>query len=161
MKIASLAQIKRELKDRPYEELIEITLRVAKFKRENKELLNYLLFESFDEENYKDELKIEIENEFAEINTTAVYFAKKSIRRILRIVVKHIKYSGSKQTEVELLIFFCQEMRKLKLPYRDSKVLQNLYFRQLSNIQKALEKLDEDLQFDYQSDYEEISKPLY
>ena len=77
------------------------------------------------------------------------------------MVTKHIKYSGIKQTEVELLIFFCQEMRKLKLPFHESKVLINLYNRQLQNIQKALNFLDEDLQFDYQVELEEIHKSLF
>lgn len=161
MKIASLSEIKRELKERSYEELVELCLRVAKYKRDNKGLLNYLLFEAYDEENFIDVLKSEIEIEFAEMNTSSVYLAKKSIRRILRMVTKHIKYSGSKQTEAELLIFFCQEMRKLKLPFYESKVLINLYNRQLQNIQKSLSFLDEDLQFDYQAELEEINKSLY
>lgn len=161
MKIASLSEIKRELKERSYEELVELCLRVAKYKRDNKGLLNYLLFEAYDEENFIDVLKSEIEIEFAEMNTSSVYLAKKSIRRILRMVTKHIKYSDSKQTEAELLIFFCQEMRKLKLPFHESKVLINLYNRQLQNIQKSLSFLDEDLQFDYQAELEEINKSLY
>ena len=161
MKIASLSEIKRELRERSHEELVDFCLRVAKFKRDNKGLLNYLLFEAFDEENYKDVLKSEIEIEFAEMNSSSVYLAKKSIRRILRFVIKHIKYSGSKQTEAELLIFFCREMRKLKLPFYESKVLINLYNRQLQNIQKSMAALDEDLQFDYESELEEIKKPLW
>jgi len=160
MKIASLSEIKRELNERTPEELKAFCLRIAKFRKDNKELLNYLLFEAYDEENYKEVLKNEIEMEFAEMNASSVYLAKKSIRRILRTVTKHIKYSNSKQTAVELLIFFCQKMRELDLPYHKSKVLINLYNRQLHNIQKALSFLDEDLQFDYQSELEDISNPL-
>lgn len=160
MKIASISVLQKELKERSSQEIIDICMRIAKYKKENKELLNYLLFEAFDEENYKQMLKNEIEEEFAEINLSSVYFAKKSIRRILRLATKHIKYSGSKQTEVELLIFFCQEMRKLKLPFHESKVLINLYNRQLINIQKSMATLDEDLQFDYSSDLEQIRTPL-
>jgi len=160
MKIASLSEIKRELNERTPEELKAFCLRIAKFRKDNKELLNYLLFEAYDEENYKEVLKNEIEMEFAAMNASSVYLAKKSIRRILRTVTKHIKYSNSKQTAVELLIFFCQKMRELDLPYHKSKVLINLYNRQLHNIQKALSFLDEDLQFDYQSELEDISNPL-
>jgi len=160
MKIASLSEIKRELNERSPEELKAFCLRIVKFKKDNKELLNYLLFEAYDEENYKEVLKNEIEMEFAAMNASSVYLAKKSIRRILRTVTKHIKYSNSKQTAVELLIFFCQKMRELNLTYHESKVLINLYNRQLHNIQKALSFLDEDLQFDYQSELEDISKPL-
>ena len=105
-------------------------------------------------------LKIELEEQFTEINLSSVYFAKKSLRRILRIVTKHIKYSGIKQTEVELLIYYCQLFRSLPLPFHQSKVLINLYNRQLQNIQKALKTLNEDLQFDYQGEFEEIDKSL-
>lgn len=161
MKIASLSELKRELKEIPHGELVELCIRVVKFKKENKELLNYLLFEAIDEENYKDVIKREIEIEFAEMNASSVYLAKKSIRRILRMVTKHIKYSRDKQTEVELLIFFCLEMRKLKLSFQESKVLINLYNRQLQNIQKAMIFLDEDLQFDYRVEMEDICKPLF
>ena len=94
------------------------------------------------------------------MNISSVYLAKKSIRRILRLVTKHIKYSGSRQTEAELLIFFCLKMRKLSLPFHESKVLTNLYDRQLNNINKALATLNEDLQFDYSTDLEEIYEPL-
>ena len=160
MKIASLSEIKRELNERTPEELKAFCLRIVKFKKDNKELLNYLLFEAYDEENYKEVLKSEIEMEFAEMNTSSVYLAKKSIRRILRTGTKHIRYSNSKLTAVELLIFFCQKMRELDLPYHESKVLVNLYNRQLQNIQKALSSLDEDLQFDYQLELKNISKPL-
>ncbi len=160
MQIASLSEIKRELKERSQKELVELCIRVAKFKKDNKELLNYLIFEAYDEENYKNVLKSELESDFGEMNVASVYLAKKSVRRILRIVMKHIKYSGSKQTEAELLIFFCKEMRKLRLPFNESKVLLNLYDRQLQNIHKALRYLDEDLQFDYQAELEEVMKPL-
>lgn len=160
MQIASLSEIKKELRERSSQELMDISIRVAKFKKDNKELLNYLLFEAEDEENYKNILKSELEVEFTEMNVASVYIAKKSIRRILRIVMKHIKYSGLKQTEVELLIFFCSEMRNLRLPFRESKVLLNLYDRQLKNIQKAMSFLDEDLQFDYQAELNEIQKQL-
>jgi hypothetical protein len=160
MQIASISEIKRELKDCSQQQLQELCIRVAKYKKDNKELLNYLLFEAHDEENYKAVLKSELEIEFAEMNVASVYFAKKSIRRILRILLKHIKYSGSKQTEAELLIFFCSHMRKLRLPFNESKVLLNLYDRQLINVQKALSNLDEDLQFDYQTELEVIQRPL-
>lgn len=160
MDVASISEIKRELKERSPEEIMQYCLRMAKFKKDNKELLNYLLFEAYDETQYIEELKEEMELEFSEINLDSVYYAKKSIRRILRNVSKHIKYSGIKETEIELLIFFCQQFRKLPLPFHDSKVLVNLYERQLKNIHKAMATLDEDLQFDYQMELEEIRRPL-
>ena len=160
MHIASLAEIKRELKEQTNEELIANCLRVAKFKKDNKELLNYLLFEAHDEENFKQEVISEMSSMFAEVNLSSVYFAKKTIRKILRFVTKQITYSGCKQTEVELLINFCKGMRSLPLPFHESKVMINLYQRQLLKISKVLSTLDEDLQFDYKMDLNSIRQTL-
>ena len=160
MKVASISTIKNELHERSHQELVACCLRLAKFKRENKELLNYLLYESVDEENYKNEIKDEAMELFGEVNLNSVYFAKKTIRKILRLITRYIRYSGEKQTALELLIFFCQQFRALRLPFQESKVLLNLYDRQLININKVLNTLDEDLQFDYARDLEEIRKPL-
>jgi hypothetical protein len=155
MYTATLSEIRKELKQRSSEEIAEFCLKMARYKKDNKELLNYLLFEAFDEANYIEELKLEIELQFSEI-----YYAKKSIRRILRFVTTQVRYSGIKQTEVELLIFFCQQFRKLPIPFHQSKVLMNIYDRQLLNIRKAMIQLNEDLQFDYQAELEIIGCPL-
>ncbi len=160
MEIAPLSTIKKELNARSPKELMDCCLRLAKYKKENKELLNYLLFEAHDEDNFREELKEEIKADFSMMNVSSIYVAKKSIRRILRIVAKHIKFSHSKQTALELLICFCREMRQLDLPLGESKVMTNLYNRQLLQIHKILSGMDEDLQFDYQIDIEEINQPL-
>lgn len=150
MEIASLADIKKELKTLSQNELLDICLRLARYKKENKELLNYLLFEAGNEEKYIASIKEEVVQEFQNMNSSNLYLAKKSIRRILRILKRYIKYSENKETEVELLIFFCEELKEQNLPLQDSKVLMNLYQRQLITIKKVLKSLHEDLQFDYQ-----------
>lgn len=149
MKIASLSEIKRELRTLPEEALAKICLRLAAYRKENKELLHYILFESIDEDSYVSVIREEVTAAFSEINTSSPYFAKKNIRRILRNLRKQIRYSGNKQTEVELLIHFCESMQALNLPVRDSKVLMNLYDRQIAAIEKALARLHEDLQADH------------
>ena len=60
MKAVSVATIKKELQFRSSEELTELCLRLAKFKKENKELLTYLLFESHDETGYIETVKQEL-----------------------------------------------------------------------------------------------------
>ena len=65
MKAASLSEIKKELKSIPQEVLVEMALRVAKYKKENKELLSYLLFESHNESSYIDSVKAEVESMYA------------------------------------------------------------------------------------------------
>ncbi len=152
MKTASLSEIKKELYSLDEKEVLDICLRVAKYKKDNKELLNYLLFEASDEESYINAVKEEIDKQYTEINKSNIYFAKKSLRKILRFTNKQIKYSGLKQTEVELLIHFCKKLRKSGIEINKSTALENIYIRQVQKIRKALSTLHEDLQNDYESD---------
>lgn len=149
MKAATIYQIKKELNSLGPEELTERLLRLAKFKKENKELLSYLLFEAHDEEGYIESIKEEIEVQFEDINNRNFYWAKKSIRKILRSTNKHIRFSGSKTTEITLLIFFCMKLKEANLVNRGSVQLDQIYESQVRKIKKAMEKLDEDLQYDY------------
>lgn len=149
MKAASLKLIKSELDLLHPDKLKALCLQMAKFRKENKELLSYLLFEADDEQNYIKDVKSEIDELFADINKSNLYLAKKTIRKILRIANKYIKYSGSKQTEVEILIHFCNNLRNTGISLSQNTVLGKIYFRQLIKIQKAVSALHEDLQFDY------------
>ncbi len=160
IKTSTVHQIKKELELLPREILIDHCLRLVKYKKENKELLHYLLFESIDEDNYVKEVKEEITKAFKEINTSKFIYIKKGIRRIHKTISKYIKHSGKKESEVELLICFCKEMRNFKNNIKRSTVMRNLYERQLINIEKALNKLHEDIRLDYEEDLETIKKGL-
>ncbi len=149
MKTASLKEIKTELNRVHPARLLELCIQMAKYKKENKELLTYLLFDSYDEKSYIDEVKSQMEMHFKEISKSNSYVAKKSIRKILGMVNKQIKYSGSKQTEVELLIHFCKNLRKSGFTLPMNSALGNIYRRQIQKINKSLATLHEDLQFDY------------
>jgi len=149
MKAASLKEVKAELSTLSPEQVLDICMHLAKYKKENKELLTYLLFEAADEPSYIEKVKEFISEQFEDINQSNVYFIKKTLRKILRITNRYIKYSGSKQTEAELLIFFCKKIRNSGIPIQPNTALGNLYQRQIQKILKALSALHEDLQFDY------------
>ena len=157
MKAASVSQLKKELAFRSQDELLELCLRLSKFKKENKELLTYLLFEADNEAEFISEVKKEIDEQFSAINTRTWYFIKKSLRKILKDVKKHARYSGKTETEVELLIYFCAKLKSFHKPIHRNKTLQNLYERQLQLINTKLEKLHEDLQYDYRLQIEEFN----
>ncbi|HNP17212.1 MAG TPA: hypothetical protein PKL31_02155 [Fulvivirga sp.] len=150
MKPASLADIKKELKLRTPEEVLQICLQLGRFKKDNKELLTYLLFDAQDEEAYIESIKYEIDDLMEEINTSQLYYAKKSLRKILRNLNKYIRYSGDKRTEVEVRLHFCQAIKYSKIAVHRSAVIENMYKRQLINIEKALKGLHEDIKADYQ-----------
>ncbi|MDP4209361.1 MAG: hypothetical protein Q8928_11170 [Bacteroidota bacterium] len=149
MKAASLKEIKTELNGLHPKQIQELCILMAKFKKENKELLSYLLFEAHDEKTYIKDVKSQMDELFKEINKGNSYLAKKTIRKILGVTNKHIKYSGSKQTEIELLIHFCKNLRKSGIPLPINSALGNIYLRLFQKITKAVATLHEDLQFDY------------
>ncbi|QAA83166.1 hypothetical protein EI546_04370 [Aequorivita sp. H23M31] len=156
MKAASLKEIKTELNHRSPSELLELCLRLAKFKKENKELLTYILFESADEESFIQSIKAKVDDDFETINIKTFFYIKKSVRKILRELKKFIRYSQNKETEVELLIYFCQKLKDFQPSIGRNTTLINLYNRQLEYIKKKIPTLHEDLQYDYNLELEEL-----
>jgi len=156
MKAASVKQLKDELSNCTREELLEYCLRLSKFKKENKELLTYLLYDIENENIYIEDVKTELSEQFTEINTSSYYFIKKSTRKILRNTKKYIRYSKKVETEVELLMHFCRELSEIKPPMEDNLALHNIYKREINNIKKVISKLHEDLQYDYREELEEL-----
>jgi len=156
MKAATLNELKKELIGLPTKELVEICLRLAKYKKESKELLSYLIFESDNEVNYIGAIKADVDEQFELLNTSNLYIAKKGLQKIVRSISKYIKYSGIKQTEIEVLIYFCQMLKESGIPITQSTVIENMYNRQLVKIEKALGNLHEDLQFDFQREVQDL-----
>jgi hypothetical protein len=64
MKAASINEIKKELGELDAKALRDICMRLAKYKKENKELLTYLLFEAHDEAGYVNAVKSEMDELF-------------------------------------------------------------------------------------------------
>lgn len=157
MKAVSVVTIRKELKHRSPEELLELCLRLSKFKKENKELLTYLLFESHDEAGYIETVKAEIDEQFQNINTNSYYYIKKSVRKILRNLKKFARYSLKKETEVELLLHFCAVLKDFQPSIFKNIALNNIYDRQILAIRKIVDGLHEDLQYDYNLKLEELN----
>lgn len=157
MKAASLKEVKTELNHKSHSELLEICLRLSRFKKENKELLTYLLFEISNEEKYVESIQNAMDLEFDSINTDSYFYMRKSIRKILRLLKKYIRYSQSKETEVELLLYFSRRLQDFSPSIFDSKALVNLYDRNMDFVKKKILLLHEDLQYDYQQEIEELT----
>lgn len=149
MKAASLADIKKELKQLPPDKLLEACLRLTKFKKENKQLLTYLLFEADDEGQYIENLKEYIDAEFAQLNTDTGYYLKKGLRRVLRVVKLQVKFSIEKRTEVEVLLHFCQQFLAYDFTKWPQPVIQNFYWRTKKRVEQVVASLHPDLQHDY------------
>jgi vacuolar-type H+-ATPase catalytic subunit A/Vma1 len=156
MKAVTVKKIKDELSHRSANDLMELCLKLSKFKKENKELLTYLLFESHNEEAYIESVKEQIDDLFAQINTKSYFYIRKSVRKILTLTKKFIRYSKKKETEVELLLYFCVKLNDFKPSISRSSRLTNTFERQILLIRKAIASLHEDLQYDYQLELNEL-----
>ena len=156
MKSASLAQIRKELKYLSEDDLRELCLRLARFKVDNKELLTYCLFESENEEGYVTAVGEYIEASFDEINTNSFYYIRKSIRKILKQLRKNIRYSGNKETEFLIHLKFTHSLLDLKPSIFKNNSLSNLFLREIQILKTTLQKLHEDLQFEYEAELEKL-----
>jgi hypothetical protein len=157
MVTATLSEIKKEINTLDPEAIASLCMRLAKYKRENKELLNYLLFEAHNEQAYVTSVKELIDELFLDIPAPNLYLTKKVLRKILRFANKQIKYSGIAQSEIELRVHFCLRVKEANIPITEGTVLGNLYQQQLKKIETVLNKLPEDLQADYLREIETIA----
>ena len=126
----------------------------AFFKKENKELTGYLLFDADNERAFIDSLTAEIGLMFSQLPYNNYQLAK-SLRKILRLLGKYIKFMASNEAEVEVLINFCRNYVQYvdKRASSSYKPLRLIFTRQLDKVRKAITKLHEDLQFDYSQDF--------
>lgn len=158
MKASSISDIKQEINALPAKQVSELCLRLARFKKENKELLTYLLFEANDEQGFVDGIKAEIDAAFEVINVSQLFFAKKSVRRIVRLINKYSRYSNERETELQLRLHFCQRLKGSGIPVRKNAVINNLYISQLKKIAAGIAVLHEDLQYEYNRQWESLEK---
>lgn len=156
MKAVSIKELKEELANCTPKEIRDLCLRLARFKKENKELLTYLLFESSDEGLYVESIKEEVDLQFEQINMKSPYLIKKSFRKILRTIRKYGRYSQKKETEVELLLYFCTKLKKFTPSIQKNTGLHNFYIRLVDAIRKKVTLLHEDLQFDYTTELDNL-----
>jgi hypothetical protein len=150
MKAASINEIRKELQHQDADVLKDICLRLIKYKKENKELVTYLLYEAHNEGAYIEAIKEEMGEEFKTIKTQVnAYYIKKTLRKILRWVNRQVRYSGNPETEIEIRIEFCALMKSSRIPMHTGTVLSNIYVQQVKKVKSLLAKLPEDKQGDY------------
>ena len=152
---AKLPELKRELEGLPQPELVRLCLRLAKYKVETKELLDYLLWSSEDPIQYAHEFKADVLLPFDSVFTGSYLFTK-SLRKSLRLIAKYTRFTGSKQGECELLLalveaFFHHYQRGFQTA-ANSKII----FRCLKKAGANITKLHEDIQADYTENFNNL-----
>jgi hypothetical protein len=156
MNAYTISQLQKELKTLGQKDLVEICIRLAKHKKENKELLSYLLFDANNEKGYIEDAKRELDELFSAVNRKTTYTTKKGLQKVVRNMNKLIKYSDNKKTEIELRMYFCNKTKAQRIPIDASAVINNLYYREIEKIKNTFLKLHEDLQYDYRNDLESL-----
>lgn len=157
MNPASIDDIKKELQRLPPKKVLELTLKLARFKKENKELLTYLLFEAGDEEGYVKSLQLEMDEMFADVHKAPSATVKKQLRRITRLITRQSKYMGSKSAAAELHLHFCSVLQSHPDNLLNITSANTIFHQQLNRAEKLIPMLEDDLQRDYQRRLETLS----
>ena len=158
MKPISLSDLKKELQAVAPNELIDLCINLARYKKDNKEYLGYLLFDSANKPAFIQEVKHEIEEHINELKSQPnLYYVKKSLRKLLRLLSKYSKFLNDKALSADMLIYFCGQLKQSDIAYNKSPLLVNLYKQQLKKIYALISSLHKDLQQDYLNDLEKIS----
>jgi hypothetical protein len=150
--VYGLQDIKKELQHLSGLQITELCLRLARHKKENKELLAYLLFEADNNAAFIEKTKAETGFMFSQLPVRS-YEAAKYLRKILRLLGKYIKFMASKEAEIELLINFCTGYIQYADRRTSYKPLRLILVRQVEKTRTAIGKLHEDLQYDFVTDY--------
>lgn len=148
MYTAGVREIRQELEAQTPKELINIIQRLARFKKENKELLTFLLFEAHDLDGHLAAVREELLTSMLDIQPERIYLAKKTVRKTLRIANKHIRLIGSKAAEAEIRLHVCRLLQQSGLPIERNPVLQRIFQTQMRTARKAIDTLHEDLQWE-------------
>ena len=145
MKAATISQLKTELAKLDRDDLLDVCVRLAKFKVESKELLTYLLMKAGDEIGYADDLCSEIDQHLKAPGR----IHKKALRKVVRWMDKSLRFSGDKETELQVRIHFCRRIKDRKISFGNCRISANMYATQLKKIDKAIDRVHPDLQFDF------------
>ena len=145
MKAATISQLKKELVKLDHGDLLDVCVRMAKFKVESKELLTYLLMKADDEISYANDLCGEIDQHL----DTPGRIHKKTLRKVVRWMNKSLRFSGNKETELQVRIHFCRRIKDMRISFGHCRVSANMYATQRQKIDKVIDKVHPDLQFDF------------
>lgn len=157
MQVATIDSLKGELKSLPPKQVLDLLLRLARFKKENKELLTYLLFESHNIQAYIDQVKADITDAFEEIDTSRAYGYKKGLRKIQRKINKPIKYMNNKMATIELYVFMASSIRQQKRSLFTRSILEKTFTQYITKIEKLIPSIEEDLAHDVRRELEQLT----
>lgn len=156
MEIPSLANLKKDLSYLSEKDLIMLITDLAKFSRDNKAFLYFKLNERDQPNLFVDSVKEELDEAFQTANTKNYHLAKKAAQGIRRKLNKALKLNKNKADQAELILYFCEMMKKYSYLSFRHPVITNLYEVQIGKAKKLISTLHEDLQSDFDYRLEEL-----
>jgi hypothetical protein len=156
MEFPSLSDLKKDLGFLSEKELIGLITDLAKFSRDNKAFLYFKLNERDQPNLFVDSVKEELDEAFQTANTKNYHVAKKAVQGIRRKLNKALKLSKNKADQAELILYFCEMMKKYGYLSFRYPVITNIYEMQIGKAKKLIAGLHEDLQSDYFYRIEEL-----
>jgi hypothetical protein len=160
MKIASLAEIKKELQHLSQKELIEVITDLSKFSTDNKLFLYFKLYGREQPDLFAEMVQEELINDFRNGNQRNAHYAKKSAQAIRRKLNKYLKFTKDKPTQIDLISFFCEMLYEYGYLMYRHPVIENLYLLQVGKVERLIGQMHEDLQFDYRDKIRELQSHL-
>jgi hypothetical protein len=155
---APMKELKRHLETLPQREVVTHCMKLARYKHDNKDYLNYLLFESVDPGAFSKRLKEAVDEGFSALDKDKnLFFTKKGLRKILRMVTRYSRYASDPALTCEWHLYFCSKLSESGIPYESSPVVLNMYIGQLKKVSKLFETMHEDVRFDYQGTFEDLA----
>ncbi|MDA1268068.1 MAG: hypothetical protein O2829_03145 [Bacteroidetes bacterium] len=160
MKIPPLTELKKELSYLDEKELVSLIVDLSKFSRDNKAFLHFKLHERDQPALFVDTVKEELEELFQTANTKTYFFAKKSAQTIRRKLNKSLKLTKKKEDQVELLLYYCEQLQRYGYIKFQHPIIKHLFVMQVKKIHQGISGLHEDLQHDYQYRLDDILREM-
>jgi hypothetical protein len=158
MNVLSISEVKKNLKHLTDDELCVIMIKLAKFKKVNKEYLSFLLLNESNESLYVEEVKEHLTELLENVNQNSIQYAKKTLRKVLRVLRQCSDFSEKDVTQLDLSVFFCNELNKLQKSIRNHSIVQGMYNREITKIDKIMKGMHEDLVADYQIEWNHLKQ---
>jgi len=159
MELISSAEIKKGLKTLPKMVLEKMIMRLARLKKENKELLHFELRLNGDADQYKEEVWEEIKS-YLDTEFSGIRLQMKALKRANRLISKYGRLSQVREGEAELII------RVIKLVISDRRteikrnIIQRFLHTQLKKAYSLSRKFHPDLKYDLEAEIMVIIEDL-
>ncbi len=151
-----LNELKKDLANCTDKQLVDHLLSLARLKKENKEMLSYLLGYGGRPLEYGEVYKSLIDDCFTDISENP-YFAKKTLQKIKRIISKYYRFTSSRQGEAELYAHFLEGFCKHIHPDTRHKQVLGIGIFALKKLNAIAAQVHEDISGDVLKELDRLS----